>query len=52
MERNNILQAVDQAIKILQEEQAIKEIVEKNFQIAKEHHDVALLKKDLEELIH
>jgi hypothetical protein len=51
MERNSILQAVDQAIKILQEEQAIKAIVEKNFQIAREHHDVALLRKDLEELI-
>jgi hypothetical protein len=50
-ERNNILQAVDQTIQILQEEQAIKKIVEKNFQIAKEHHDVSLLKKDLEELI-
>ncbi len=51
MKRTNILQAVDQAIEILRDEPAIKNIVEKNFQIAKEHHDVALLKKDLDALI-
>ncbi len=47
----NVLQAVQQTIEMLQEEQAIRQVVEKNFQIAQKHHDVALLKNDLATLI-
>jgi glycosyltransferase involved in cell wall biosynthesis len=42
-----ILQAVNQTIRILQDEQAMRRIVEKNFHIAKTCHDVSLLKGDL-----
>lgn len=50
-EPEKILQAVERAVETLQEEEKIRKIVEKNFQIAKTHHDVSLLKHDLEYVI-
>ncbi|MCP4401065.1 MAG: hypothetical protein GY801_27680 [bacterium] len=47
----NARHAATQTVRILQDEDAITRIVEKNFRIAQEHHDVSLLREDFAALI-
>ena len=47
----NVCRAAAEAVKLLQDDEAINRVVEKNFRIAQEHHDVSLLREDLRALL-
>lgn len=48
---DKVRSAVVQTIKLLQQPQKIRTLAERNFNIARTHHDLTLLEQDLEQLI-
>jgi hypothetical protein len=51
MKRHTIQKAVRQTIRVLRDNSTVKNMVDKNFQIAKKHHDVGILQREFETLV-